>query len=357
MRRIFNKIGIFSPADEIFNLAWPLVVFAFLSALYFKFGSLSRPTSNFILYFTGVAALNVVHTSFTFITLFCFPEARNWLNELQPRERYLLIAKWVSLLVILLLFFAYRNTLERNFSAFRVSLIFAWATSFIAYIYHTLRQVEGLTIMYNKNLERQTSLTPIEHDLFRKCEAREKILFQLLIWMLAIGLFFKLLKLPLIAWVAFVLSALLMVMIFLNNYRFPHIHQSNKPIYLLRLIFFPLSQINPVYSLGPSFFHGVEYFFVFRKMWHKTQVPRAKRARLFYALIIPVSIVTAVFSTARAYRGYGIALGQFFPDYQSTVVLIAVVSVAFNFLHFQLDRDLFKMKNAKVRKNIAPLIN
>ncbi len=137
---------------------------------------------------------------------------------------------------------------------------------------------------------------------------------------------------------------------------FPGSGKTFKPVFLLRLVFFPLGVWSPIYAMGVPCFHGVEYTFMFKKMWRKSGLSPERSRWLLFSVVLPAAALVGLLSVARTERGFGAALRGEFPHHAVWISAVAALSLSLNYLHFYLDGVLFRMKDPEIRRVVGPLI-
>lgn len=345
------RIYLFSKPWEIVSLVWPMVVLAGCSYLFFADIQGTTAKNNAVQFIAGFVFLNVTHVMFTIYFIALFPEARAWLQSYSPNARRLLFAKWALILAALLGIFYCTLSM-----AGPVPLLWTFIIGVISNYHHTISQMRGFSSAYNvmaaaeykfegRELERQKSL--------EKVEAR---LFQALLVVASAGLWFQLQPHTPYRLYFFSAQFLIFSAILLNSIRFAKAAATPKTIYLIRLIFYPLGTLDLRFMLGVQFIHGIEYTMLYFKMWNRSAVKHERSKVFICTLLIPLAVFYGLLSLARYKRGFGIELIDAYPQLSTFIVVLATISTALNYLHFYLDREIFRMRDKRVRDHIGPLI-
>lgn len=151
-------------------------------------------------------------------------------------------------------------------------------------------------------------------------------------------------------------TALLVGFILWTNRQLPY-DQRNKLIFLSRLFLFPLSFFSIIAAVGYRAIHGVEYIFVYRKLFANSrgEAPNALWLGGLSVLLFVFTSFVALFSMNKA-DGLGMyfAVGDQLPVWFR---LVCAVATTRSYMHFYLDRIMFRMRDQAVSQWIRPLLS
>ena len=281
------------------------------------------------------------------------PEFRLWLKSLAPVQLAGHLSRFSVALVIVPLFFFKLST---GFGEAHAAHAFAtFAKVFIYFMpgFHTLRQIGGLSSAYNQKLRVHSgSVEP------KGAGTEKTLLLIFIITILAPGYFlirkFRYLH-PTLTLLFFVVNFTLIGAIFLNSYfMFPERVARFKLIYQLRLLMFPLSYVWPLVSSGLAGMHGIEYWCVWRKM----SAHSVRRSTLWTRFTVTITVF-AVGAVGFLGLSSGVLHGWVSPYLQNSDRLFincAALSASLTYIHYYLDREIFRMKNSSNRKYLGPLL-
>jgi hypothetical protein len=266
--------------------------------------------------------------------------------------KWFLWAQWSGIFILILIFFRFLVEIDGQADPLRLAL---WISAFVKFfpIHHGLKQISGISLIYNQKLK--LAISDDQKTIkFMACERREKNLFFFLILSLVFAPLGSILfpgNLYASSCLPF-LGGVFVFAIIWNSMRYPYVEKSNKTYFLMRLLFYPLSQ----YTFFGFFFtgatHGTEYLGVYHKMYMSSKV---KGLRSLIALIILTAVVV-ILLVANPYQGLHWLLVQHFPSQIGVIKWLAAMTVSLTFMHYYLDRCLFKMREPIVRDNIGPLL-
>jgi hypothetical protein len=359
--KISEKISLFEPRTEKIFLFLPLVFMALIPFEFlffkdiesFKDGLLSEIVLNTVF-------LNVTHVALTYIMLFSFPEMRRWIARRSAGGSFRF---WLKNTLIFSGFFLFFLIPYLHTSKDWVFLIFILVTG-QAPFHHAIYQVRGLSACYSQAIA-ATGLSEAERQRLRASEFMEKYFFHLFFGVsLILRLYFSTQQVPdffnrsfaLINFnllQIFCLSSLGLLFVFLIYIlrNMPKSAQSNKGLYLLRLLAFPLGQFSALAAWASVLIHGTEYLCLFLKMTGKSTSANKKTiVRLAVAVLVLFGLIYA------SLRVWLYSLGPDRSDVPLFLALLSTAITALTFLHYYLDRILFRMRDPLTRENIAPLV-
>lgn len=353
-----STIRVFSRPDEFLNLVLPVL---FLSLIlgevafgYSLISDLDKVQTEFI---KNVIFLNLIHNAFSFVVILNFPEIQTW-NEGRRRNnqisvRRLLLATFVLFLIffwLLRVFYAPDGSGKLKYP-FLIAFGLAIAPTF-----HTLWQIRGISKTYSAQAK------AILNESWHRFDRQETWLFRILLVLSSIQLFFNwhignewlpfisdpnwvlIRKILLIATLA--TAALLPTIAICRG---PKIFL-NKAVFLLRILVLPLMSISPTAVLAFGSLHGVEYGFVFKKMYGNSKISKGHKGLVIQSLIITV-IAVLFFYFWRTLFNTNTVL-----EHPTAFHLLAAVSVSLTYTHYAIDGLIFRMRDENTRKEISPLL-
>lgn len=342
---------IFSKTNERINLMLPilfllLLVFGFSADSYLRiaFGDSSRLAQRLL---TDIVFLNVTHNAFTVMMIGSFPELRPWVLAQGRGDARRFLLKTVTIFTGLFWFFlaALLSNLKPIYEVFGLMMIFFP-------IQHGLAQSLGLSLVYNSIVQEE----PEKKKRIEWIERRLVIAFILLIVGSVIAIQSSLFSVE-IARDEFGLSsnsnlfrvvlAIGLVIVGLMLF-YPRTIRVKKTLFALRFPIWAYALVTPFGLVATQVIHGLEYFFVVRKMATSSNFERWKSATLFLLFLV---IVVGVFRVVY-YDASLIARDQA-PVW---LVVLAALSTAFSFLHYYLDRELFLMRNLTNKQTVGRLL-
>lgn len=329
-----KSVSLFSPKIEKINLFFPIpfIIISLIEA--FKFTSFRdqnfRDTFSYI---SLIIFLNYLHVFFTPFFLTVLPGGRKWFIEKCKLDKS---HRWIFLVLVIasyryFIYPAHQPTLYFD-------LLFSGFLELFA-IYHNASQTYGLSLLYNKKSIEQGRITK---EQISKSEKIERMVFYIqfsLITFASIGR-----RTPLgegvvrfIMPISLIISFLYLLMIYFQTKSIV----SNKLIYSLRFLLYPLTLNSFIATMGILSFHGIEYLFVTHKLIEKDGGDYRLAGIVFMFLLIFIAIVysyTYFLSDKSIYWFPFQYLNSFF----SIFILI----------HYWLDGLLFKSKDKISRQYI-----
>lgn len=355
-----GRIRIFAERDEAICLWLPFAFLLFVALFSLLGWKLTEHNlENWLRFISATIFLEIVHNIFSFFILFQFPEARNWIHDRPRRQRVTLWLRWAVYFSSMVLFLkAGIHWLNSLFEPFPAGLWIAAAMKYVSASHHVVTQISGLSLIYNRELER-FPLTADQRRTLRNCEQRERILFRALtITFGAMIMFFTLMpKYPIAKFIPLfgIPLTLLSTALLVNSLSYPLAGSSNKSFYLARIFFFPLGSVVTVATLAGPFLHGVEFLFVTRKMYGRSEL-RNKATLGTGAAFLGMVALVSVLTLASSSSGIKWILDRRFPDYVELFNWMAAFSTSITYMHFYMDRKMFRMKDPLARKHFGPLL-
>jgi hypothetical protein len=345
-----SNTAIFRPLDERINLLIPILILgAILMGLPSPAGWFSNDIK--IGYFAeeilaDVLLLNVVHNSFTVMMLFSFPELRDWIRRQKGGERGFLLKGLGVFLGLLLVFWL---GIAGHLPYFR-ELIFPIAMIFP--VQHALSQSFGLSLIYNRRS------IDAGHAPKKWMEKSERALVLILITLMVLTTW-SFMKFQLLSWNFAVLGqtslfyvsmgiALLLVglsAVHPKTIRFP------KSLFAMRFPVWALSVLFPFALFATRAIHGIEYLFVMRKMSSNSKFHGWKSIAwlMFFGTLFFALMRSYFFSYVRPNLDRANVIHLAF-------IALASISIAFSYLHYYLDRQLFLLRRSLNHEVVADLL-
>lgn len=369
MRLDFSKVRLFSKKTEKIFLFYPLFFLALVPMELIFFNSTIGGTDKFIRrMLTNVLFLDATHVLLTYVVLLRIPELKTWTKDKTSLTSTWFYIRLVLIFGILLTYFNY-SWPENN-----VPWEFEVVTFIIAFMpfQHSLYQVRGLSLAYNsgvrtdlyKNQKDEAALHASLEKL-KLSERWEKTAFALFFFGI-VGMriinkpdnfFTKTVFSANLSLSNWVFSAVLFAAIFsflrsLYLLGFANLKWSGKSIHLSRLIAYPLVSVSLVAADLVSIFHGVDYYLVTRKMISTSNSTSQERATNLL-IINTTLVISGLLFIALSYWRYAYQSETIIPN--SLLFLNGFVA-AISYLHYYLDRIIFRMRDADSRRIVAPLI-
>lgn len=341
---IFKK-AIFTYKSEIVSLLFPLVFFVLMVIEYFYnvnfLYRLSRLESSFL---SNIIFLNITHNAFTFVLLTSTVPLYKWIeNQGGPRkfwrEQALIIAG-LALFFGALLFLSFQY---KVFFAIFVLINFNFAA------HHAMSQTFGLSLIYTKDLPRD--------ELFYRAEKVERFLFSAFLFLnlfcgtVFLAFLYKLVsfsqaQLQLFVKISIITNLILAIGLVFQPYFFFKKDYLGKSFFNLRYLFWPVTLVSSMAIFATTAIHGVEYALVTRKMIKNDSLRKPRLALYFIAIVVLFAMVRI--DSFERMRGQ--------ESVAPWIIIITSLSVAFSFIHYYLDRRLFKMRHQLNRETVGMLL-
>ena len=225
---------------------------------------------------------------------------------------------------------------------------------------HIRRQTMGLSMLYNMGLRETGNLTSDETTDLSRREKLERWAFTAL----TVTLFTRVISHVIwgrhaVEWGDYALATMelgICSFIFLQARKAPRAAQSNKSAYLWRVLFYPLAALHVFFSQVLQSIHGIEYFFLCRKMIGNTGLKESrKRDVLFFGLAI--GSFAALPFIIRTIMAEVPAHTDKFTNVPAWAFLLLAAARSLNFIHFLIDGYIFRFRDPAVRENVRPLLS
>ena len=344
--RNFFKINLFTPTFEILNLLIPVFFLIFILLDFFGnihlLNDLSRIEVSIL---SNIILLNITHNAFTYVLLTSTSPLKIWLDHQSGGERSFWF-KQLWILVGLTLFF---TTLLYLSAEHKILLLVFNLINFNFAAHHGLAQSFGLSLIYNRELPPSAEKIKIEKS--------ERFLFSLFLYTNLIAgsvyfiFYFKLLKFSQTDFMYFINSASLIILV-VSLFMLGHSVYAYKKdfwpkwLFNIRYLIWPLTLFSPLAIFATAVIHGLEYGFVSHKMIKNDSF---RKPTIGFA-IIGVFIFFALF---RIFNYEKIRLYEQLPLW---LVIATAISISGSFMHYFLDRRLFKMRHQLNRDTVGTLL-
>ena len=290
--------------------------------------------------------LHSLHVVLTYACLLTMPECKSWLREKTTGRSWAFWAGSSSVVALLfvLLILGGAHLGKANAVNWQMSILLFSLRAFAASL-HGLGQVKGISLMMNRRLtenSRTCVLEPLEKTGFQ-------MMFNFL-WMAKIAVVFKAFRLwPMIPIyeTLFLGSLLAAFVILVVSTMYGHIDGWLKFLFLSRVLLYPLGLVSGAAAIGTMVNHGIEYYLIQKNMLANSRISSTQR-RTFV-------ILTVVFSAlwvAGKFQNY-IVVSEYRGPF---LVTLAAFVYIFDYVHYYLDRVMFRMRDPVARSNIAPLL-
>ena len=338
-----NKVAGRAKTQGILNLLFKetvfinIVVFSFIALACFEIFTGMTWTAEErgkAWFFKDVVCLGLIHAGFTFFLLFELTPFKLWRTELNHQRPRRILSFEHKLPVLYAAFFAYyffQKDLPYNLG---ITLVFSYT------YYHQLKQHLGLF------LEANLKNPYLNKDSATKMRRIEGVFFHSLIpiaWVYA-GLFsfpfMDFIYIQLAYIVCFAVYGISIYLIF-----GPKVIKS-KLIYFPRLLLYPLLPVSSFAVIGIAAVHGVEYFFVSKRLISSEKSFSPKKFYSFGAFLCLLVIIGVVLNNLIIINNVQL------PDIYSRAAFGFLGG--FLLLHHYLDGKIFKMKDPLIKKHIAP---
>jgi hypothetical protein len=274
--------------------------------------------------------------------IFTFPEYQPWI-EFQgggsPLKFYVRLAlKLVALFILFLLLFTKILPLN-SFFLLLVNLMIP--------MHHALSQSFGLSLLYNQKC--------VDLSSAKKQARNERILFTIFLFLMLAGSVFFSLAHPGApssiyrhVWSAVkgitIGSALLLSAIALA---YPAEIRWKKLIFSLRYHLYALSYFSFFAVVSTKIVHGLEYAFVTRRALEKSKVMHWKLAAgTLIAIVLGLGFMREIYFSSLGSQ----------QEISFSLKALTALSVAISFLHYYLDRKIFRFRHAINRETTARLL-
>ncbi|MES2854461.1 MAG: hypothetical protein V4692_01305 [Bdellovibrionota bacterium] len=336
-----SRVGIFKDKDERINLAFPLILIALQITEVAGGFSFFHGMSTGVFYFLAdIVFLHLIHTSFSFNMLIRYPEFRAWRFDYGSGNPVRVWWRWLAFALFLFAFFYTSPSFQENKGLF-IAIVLVTAS---IRVQHGITQTRGMAALYDRVLDRSTALD--------SAARRERFLFN--------GIFFFMLPhvfvcapplevnvLPFsketiwaIRTVCVVMCTIFVIGLLVNAWFTDHRTRTSKIPFLLRMFVVPLSFYSVTAIFAFSAVHGIEYFFVTRKIAQATNREPSRFGWITY--VAPALVIAAVFAPI-----------YFIKEHPRWLFAFATM---ISYVHFFMDKELFRFRHTASREHISPLL-
>ncbi len=332
---------VFTKNEQYLSVALTLI-FIFLSIwqVYSK-PQLGQSNELYLEFLTYIVLGGAIHVVLTFFMMFTLPEFKTWL--LKQRSNKLFVKK----LLVIFSFFVFTNIIYSFFrytnnSLFLIPLNIFWV---LYPIFHVFSQSYGILVIHNQNIG------VLEEE--RKFERKVFDILMILIALNVVALIFyhshqlsqaAYHKISVFHFVAFCGLALLLFRIKNSD------HQRN--LFLLRIFLYPLSFLSGIAGLAIVGIHGLEYFFITKKIVLKSEEKIHISKHL--PILLSVILIAGLYLINTQFGLLGLITNGVTPR-GSWYKFVQTIAMSFTFAHYYLDGLIFRMKDPISRQFIGPL--
>ena len=313
-----------------------------------SFTESGKITSKFI---GDIIFLNSIHIGFTFILLFELRPFQLWKRQYNQSKLFLeykmILFFVLSFLVLVFLFFTPPHIF--NFKDHKIFYNIGMLFFFLYAYYHTVKQHLGLFLEENHTnyyLDKisRNKMNQLDH-IFFKC-------FILISWTYVLIEQFPYFSInrnhvQLSYFLCFIFYILLLYIIFERQIL------RKKLILLPRLLIYPLLPHSVFATTALASIHGMEYFFVFRRLFLHEEISLRK---IFYSLGFLFFMIATMLSLMTNDFFLSLLNIKTLDTFSGFYKIILATFIVFSFLHYWLDGKIFKMRDPLVRKYIAPVM-
>jgi hypothetical protein len=349
-----REIRVFGPKTELAVLG--LSTFGLILCSVFAvlgIGPWGPHGMDWLLFLSGSLFLNTTHTAFTYHILFFFPEAQSWFNGQSEKEKWLLWTRWSLIFLGICIFWGFLLFRTQDTDELGIA---PWVKALLQFFpfHHGVKQIAGISVIYNQKLKQTVENDEVLLDKIKVCEKREKAFFFLFLVCLSTTLFTNII-LPGNVWLNRALptlGSLFILAILGNSLKFPNVHKSNKTYFLTRLLFYPLSNFTFFATFFIAATHGTEYLAIYLKMYKNSKVTGVQSLRW---ILILTAFVVFLFLVS-PFQGLNWLIAPYFASQIWIINGMATLSISIIFMHYFLDRQLYRMSDPLVKDNIGPLL-
>jgi hypothetical protein len=308
----------------------------------------------------NVVFLNAVHVAFPLSMFLVLPEFRRWSGELSVgarfsfRGRILAIhAIFVALMIFLYLKFGHRALFDGGE---------LWLLGAIIPNLHALAQQKGILSVYHRRaLELKTEEPPVAEELKRFYGFERRCIHVLMVSVILGELGWQLIHYSRsfhlgfsrpshFDWIYLGFTIVPIVALLVSSVRYFSRVPSTKPIFILRLLVWPLSAFSTVATFGIGASHGLESLTICHKFYQSSAATPAQK-RVFLATVVVVSLLIAAAFSVVAFEftrpsGTSRDWAWIFP-----------VIIGLAYAHYLLDHLIFKFRNPITAQAITPLLS
>jgi hypothetical protein len=354
----YLKLAFFNRTQEIFIIVFT-IIFLFLSSSdsIFHFYPFTSSQTELVI---KVFLLDAAHVAISLSFLFFLPEFNQWSKTVKFKKAsvFLTMAGVFSLVFLILYYIYWGNGFLNNLFLPTVEY-FQYLLLLIA-LYHGFYQFRGILTAYNFKCLKEIPKTDIGSiNKWEKYVNIEKKLFHFILIVFAFY-HFKIytsnsnvsLTLtnffiwPTLTKISFyILIALIVTQIIVSSY-IPYTKKTLKLFFQLRfflIVFIPLSDFSIISLSG---MHAIEYFFIYKTILNKSKISLLNKKQLYLYSFITI-IILNIFASPWWLQSES--------EKVPLLYLMTTIYTSLSFIHFFLDRYIFRMRDPNTRKIIGPL--
>lgn len=347
------KKGIFLPSDERIGLLSPLLLVPLIVWEMFLPPLPAHLRYGFILLvdFCFAAA---GHTGLTWGFLSSTPEGRLWLRDKGRAGilTHLAIVAIVIFSVTLAIFLVPQEPFASQ--ALKSFLFLDWVLVY----HHSIVQTQGLSFAYDFKLNPDPKLGSRINSIHDKQKLGFHALILLSCWPALQYIFeFPVMESPWQKWTGAMLAFLAVAWIVYFSMKLSSERRA-RFIFLSRLMLFPLGFFSFFAAVGYRALHAVEYILLYRKMVRHSRRNLTRLARFATPLSVFYFVCASLLTLFTLRPGEGI--GAWFLESGPLPVwfkILAALSITRLYMHYYLDRLLFRMRDPVSANRIGRLLN
>lgn len=283
-----------------------------------------------------------VHVAFTFFIMLSLPECKRWF--VKQNSQVSIVKKLIFITLIFsagsIVFLFYNN---HSSSIGLILLNILWL---VYPTYHTFRQIYGILVLYNQDIVVSQKEKNVEKKIFNF------LMVILCIHTITLVIFQAHLlsqqEYQKLNWLLSIVFCLPAFFLFKNK-----TDRKAKNFYVVRIFLYPLSFHSFFALLATGALHGLEYFFITKKMVlnseQKFKSSNNIPAFLSFFSIFVLYILSSSFGILGIYTGGHAPQSAWYGFVNFAGLLVA-------FIHYYMDGLIFRMKDPATREIIAPLL-
>lgn len=317
-------------------LQFSAVIIPFLIPfLYFQNLNVSQNVFQQFRVILGLLFLNTFHVFITLFLVMFLPEFR----KLYALEKTNILRSLVLVFILSLPILLLRGQSYQSFSA---DLYIVKPLVFVAAIHHSLFQSYGIFRQEN---------TFDKNDSRAYDYIKYLMVFQLILSAIGYGLYhtkrFSLLHgILLVQFLVWLVPAIVILMKSKKNYKLVSLQ------FLSKFFCFIFSYLNFTITLLVMIYHGLEYLLISRRLISKSSMIENQRIKFWYSFWAVLPLCFLIFHSD--YYVPKLIDGE---ELRGAVVFVlAYLASLTSFLHYAMDRSLFRFSNPNVRSTIGHLI-
>ena len=356
-----TEVKLFEKTDERYNLVLPFLLFPlmFLGQFYNWAGT---PEGRLLVNLTAaIFLISTLHLGFTLANMIAFPEFQKIIRHKANGEPYKLWLKWLAMyLGLIFIGLIPYNFISTSISETDAPLLQIYFGFYLAACrLHTLMQTKGLLSIYNFKINTLINAGKGSLD-FEKINSREVWTIYLLILLCVIQSFLYAFtpRQPgfSISEICFISAGVLLVAFaFFNIRNQAGIERSSKRIYMLRLLYYPITPAMSFALITTEVIHGFEYYFVTKQMRANSKMNSNRLWIIMLVLFCGYISLVWFASGHQAFIKY--IYRNDLKNIPSVFFLFSVINIANALMHFYLDSVIFRFREPEINQTIGPMLS